>query len=147
MLVGEHLLQVDGPRAAAAAAALGGSGSPTTGGTRSVLETVDFGFAFGGGPSGEVRTLLDFVYFFNLAPRSPAQGPAAGCTYDLNQSMDGKILVDQGFLLAQDLNLPTGGSYRRYETQKEVRFVSGTPRADDVCDFWSVATGLIKQWC
>ena len=122
-------------------------GQPDDGWQAVVLETVDFGFGFGGGPSGEVRTQLDFVYFFNPAPRSPAQGPAAGCTYDLNHSIDGKILVDQGYLLAEDLRHPIGGSYRRYATQKEVRFVSGTPSADDVCDFWSVATGLIKQWC
>jgi hypothetical protein len=83
--------------------------------------------------------------FFN-DPARGALGPAMGCTYDLARSIDGKILVDQGYLLVEDLHDATH-AYRRYRTQKEVRFRTGTPAPEDVCPFWSLAAGLIQQGC
>jgi hypothetical protein len=73
--------------------------------------------------------------------RSPAG--AGGCTYDLKRSVGNRILVDQGFLLVEDL---PGYDYRRYRTQKEIRFAFGEPPGS-VCSFWSLATGMIMQGC
>jgi hypothetical protein len=69
--------------------------------------------------------------------------PAAGCTYDLRSSYDNRILVDQGFLLVEEI---PGHDFRRYRTQKEVRFAAANPPAN-VCRFWSLATGMIMQGC
>jgi hypothetical protein len=144
--------------------------TPDDGGWReTLLETVDFGFGLTGDAKQEMVTKLDFMFFWNAAlpgaalgaglpagtagaPASLTAGPqiirsptaAAGCTYDLNQSVDQKILVDQGFLLVEDL--PEQG-YRRYRTQKEVWFRANNPLPDEVCPFWSVACGLILQGC
>ncbi len=136
----------------------------------SLLETVDFGLGLTGDAKQECVTKLDVMFFWNDplpaaaalapglhpgtagAPASVVGGPqitrsptgVAGCTYDLQQSVDGKILVDQGFLLVEDV--PRHG-YRRYRTQKEIWFRAGNPLPDEVCPFWSVACGLILQGC
>lgn len=149
--------------------------NPDLGGKkRTLLETVDFGLSMTGDKSQHVQTMLDVLYFWNneaaptggagsarsvsytttppragasaaappVVTRSPAA--AAGCTYDLNKSVDNKILVDQGFLLVEDI---PGHGYRRYRTQKEVSFASGNLPPGAVCGFWSIATGLIMQFC
>ena len=105
-----------------------------------LLETVDFSFGFG--QPQEARTELDFVFFFNR-PSATRQFGCAGATYDFNKSRDGKISVDQGFLLVEQL----GENVCRYRTQKLVHMNTPTPPDDDVCAFWSVAVGLIQQGC
>lgn len=121
---------------------------PDAGWSARLLETVDFGFGLG--PPQEARTRLDFVYFANLAPRAPATGPAVGCTYDFAGSEDGRISIDQGYLLAEDVPHPAG-SYRRYRTHKMVHFTNANPFPDpdagNVCSFWSLAAGIIEQGC
>jgi hypothetical protein len=110
-----------------------------------LLEVVDFGAFVPSKTDQRVYTELEFVYFF---PRDPAQvGPRAraGCTYDLHHSRDGKILVDQGYLLAEDLQ-PKENS-RRFRTLKTVHFTAGDPPAEEVCAFWSLAAGMIMQGC
>jgi hypothetical protein len=72
-----------------------------------------------------------------------SQVPAAGCTYDLRSSHDNRILVDQGYLLVEEV---PGHNYRRYRTQKEVRFGWGLP-PHNLCSFWSLATAMIMQGC
>jgi hypothetical protein len=135
---------------------------------QTVLEICDFGLGFVGGQ--RLETSLDFVYFWNeplavvgaaplgapggalwppsllYTPRSVTRSPAgvAGCTYDLKQSIDSRILVDQGFLLVEDV---PDKDFRRYRTQKEIRFSMGNPPRDIVCPVWSAAVGLIVQGC
>ncbi len=53
-------------------------------------------------------------------------------------SRDGKISVDQGFLLVEDLG-PTTHVARRYRTQKLVHMNTPTPPDDDVCD-------VLERW-
>jgi hypothetical protein len=143
---------------------------------QTLLETVDFGFTIPGDTSQYLETQLDFLFFWNepvggakggagnqpsvaFAPAPPPTGlataapgapvitrspaGAAGCTYDLKHSIGNRILVDQGFLLVEDL---PGYDYRRYRTQKEIRFSFGEPPGS-VCSFWSLATGMIMQGC
>jgi hypothetical protein len=105
-----------------------------------LLETVDFSFGFGA--PQEAKTELDFVFFFNR-PSATRQFGVAGSTYDFKKSRDGKISVDQGFLLVEEL----GQNVCRYRTQKLVHMNTPSPPDDDVCAFWSVAVGLIQQGC
>ena len=65
-----------------------------------LLETVDFSFGFGA--PQEAKTELDFVFFFNR-PSATRQFGVAGSTYDFKKSQDGRITVDQGFLLVEEL--------------------------------------------
>jgi hypothetical protein len=139
-----------------------------------IEETCDFGFTMPGSTSPELRTHLNFLFFWNppsnqtggagtparvsLSPPLPGAaaaalgGPtvtpsstgAAGCTYDFVRSVDNQILVDQGYLLVEELK---GGEYRRYRTQKEVCFAAGNLPPDAVCRFWSLAIALIVQGC
>lgn len=145
--------------------------APDHGGvTETLLETVDFGLGMTGDAKQECVTKLNVMFFWNDpvppasalapgllagtagAPASLLAGPqisrsptaAAGCTYDLADSVDEKILVDQGYLLVEDL--PDHG-FRRYRTQKEIRFRDDNPPRDAVCPIWSVACGLILQGC
>jgi hypothetical protein len=121
--------------------------TPDNGWRATLREICDF--SFGIGPPQLTTTDLDFVFFFNhsvpaaaVAAPAPATLGCAGCTYDFNASPDGKISVDQGFLLVEDL-----GAVRRYRTQKLVHFTAGDPPSNEVCIFWSVASGLIQQGC
>jgi hypothetical protein len=110
-----------------------------------ILEVVDFG-AFGVSPNNStMETELDFVFFFPATPHQPGDFARAGCTYDLYRSRDGKIEVDQGFLLVEDLR-PTE-NLRRYRTQKVVHFKAGDTPALEVCTFWSLAAGMILHGC
>jgi hypothetical protein len=143
---------------------------------QTIEETCDFGLALFGDDSGQLRTLLDFVYFWNppspgadggagsparvglatpvpgpgvaLAPASPVVTPSttgcAGCTYDFVASVDQQLLVDQGYLLVEQI---PGSNYRRYRTQKEVCFSAGNLPPGAVCGFWSLALALIVLGC
>ncbi len=116
--------------------------APDEGWQATLLEVVDF--SFGIGPKQEASTELEFVYFFN--PTVPGGGlGCAGSTYDFKHSRDGKITVDQGYLLVEDVGPPTNA--RRYRTQKMVHLTAGDPPSDEVCAFWSLAVGLIQQGC
>lgn len=141
--------------------------------TQVVEETCDFGFTMAGGTSQYLTTHLNFLYFRNppaapgggagapaevsLTPTLPGTGVApagplvtpsttgcAGCTYDLVSSVGNQILVDQGYLLLEQL---PGANYRRYRTQKEVCFAVGNLPPEAVCQFWSLAIALIVQGC
>ena len=142
--------------------------------TRVVEETCDFGFTMPGGTSEYLTTHLNFLYFRNPPPEPPGGGagtpaevsltptvpgsgaaPAgpvvkgsttgcAGCTYDLVSSVGNQILVDQGYLLVEQLPDPR---YRRYRSQKEVCFAAGNLPPAAVCQFWSLAIALIVQGC
>jgi hypothetical protein len=77
-----------------------------------------------------------------VVTRSPVA--AAGCTYDLKSSVNNQILVDQGYLLVEEI---PGSDLRRYRTQKEVCFSFGNLPPASVCSFWSLASGLLMQGC
>jgi hypothetical protein len=82
------------------------------------------------------------------APAGPVVTPStsgcAGCTYDLVSSVGQQILVDQGYLLLEQLPDP---GYRRYRTQKQVCFAAGNLPPEAVCRFWALALALIVQGC
>ena len=59
---------------------------------------------------------------------------------------DGRIVVDSGYLLVESVDFQ-GETYSRYRTQKRVRFATGFPKPGRVCEFWSLAAGLIMQGC
>jgi hypothetical protein len=59
---------------------------------------------------------------------------------------DGRIVVDSGVLLVESVNFE-GATYSRYRTEKRVRFATGIPKPGRVCQFWSLAAGLIMQGC
>lgn len=152
--------------------------SPDVGGWKQPIdETCNFGFILPGSTSQLLQTRLDFLFFWNpptaapgggagtpasvsLAP-SPASAGAGitgvvtpsttgcgGCTYDLVASVGNQVLVDQGYLLVEQLpsQLPNT-THCRYRTQKEVCFAFGNPPAGDVCWFWSFILATIVQGC
>jgi hypothetical protein len=123
---------------------------PDDGWRATVLETVDFGLGFG--RSNLISTPLDVVFFFNDPPAKGALAAVGGCTYDLVEGDpkalggDGRIVVDSGFLLAESIDFE-GETYARYRTEKRVRFATGIADPGRVCQFWSLAAGLIMQGC
>jgi len=125
--------------------------NPDAGWHATVLETVDFGMGFG--PPNLMRTPLDVVFFFNDPPAEGALATVGGCTYDIVDGdpgrefgWDERIIVDSGFLLAESVVFE-GETYTRYRTEKRVRFATGIPNPSRVCQFWSLAAGLIMQGC
>jgi hypothetical protein len=108
--------------------------APDSGWKATIRETVDFGFG-----TGEMVTDLDFVFHSN--PTS------IGCTYSMapNGSQDGKILHDEGYLLAEDLGKSRGA--RRITTLKAVWFSEKNTPVDEVCPVWSLAAGLVAHGC
>jgi hypothetical protein len=124
---------------------------PDEGWRATVLETVDFGMGFG--PPNPVSTPLEVVFFFNHPPAKGALASVGGCTYDMVEGDpaafggDGRIVVDSGFLLVESVVFE-GETYARYRTEKRVRFATtGFPDPGRVCQFWSLAAGLIMQGC
>jgi hypothetical protein len=69
-----------------------------------------------------------------------------GCTYDLRESIDGKITVDQGYVLVEDVPV-AGGALRRIRTLKEVHFAAGDLEPGEVCPVWGPAAMLIQWAC
>jgi hypothetical protein len=124
--------------------------TPDDGWRATVLETVDFGLGFG--PPNLISTPLEVVFFFNHPPAEGALASVGGCTYDMVEGDpgelggDGRIVVDSGFLLVESVVFE-GETYTRYRTEKRVRFATGIPDAGRVCQFWSLAAGLIMQGC
>ena len=110
-----------------------------------LLEVVDFGALVPSKTDQSVYTELEFVFFFPSDPAQVGDRARGGCTYDLHHSRDGKILVDQGYLLAEDLQPKEDA--RRFRTLKTVHFTAGDPPAEEVCAFWSLAAGMILQGC
>lgn len=108
--------------------------TPDTGWTSTLRETVDFGFG-----TGEMTTDLEFVFHSNAT--------SIGCTYSMapNGSQDGKILHDEGYLLAEDLGESRGA--RRITTMKAVWFSDKNTPVDEVCPVWSLAAGLVAHMC
>ena len=108
--------------------------NPDKGWKATLQETVDFGFEV-----GEMVTNLDVVFHSN--PTS------IGCTYVMapNGSQDGKILHDEGYLLAEDLGASQGA--RRITTMKAVWFSEKNTPVDEVCPVWSLAAGLVAHMC
>ncbi len=126
------------------------TGKPDDGWRATVLETVDFGMGLV--QPNPISTPLEVVFFFN---DPPAEGAArvGGCTYDMvdgelgrDLGWDGRIVVDSGYLLVESVDFQ-GETYSRYRTQKRVRFATGFPKPGRVCEFWSLAAGLIMQGC
>jgi hypothetical protein len=107
---------------------------PDKGWKATVRETVDFGFG-----TGEMVTDLDVVFHSNPG--------SIGCTYVMapGGSQDGKILHDEGYLLAEDLEESRGA--RRVTTMKAVWFSDENTPADEVCPVWSLAAGLVAHMC
>jgi hypothetical protein len=107
---------------------------PDIGWSSTLTETVDFGFG-----TGLMKTNLDFVYH--------ASSNSIGCTYKMppNGSLDGKIVHDEGFLLAQDLGASRNA--RRITTLKAVWFSDKNTPVDEVCPVWSFAAGLVAHSC
>lgn len=112
------------------------SAPDSTGWSARLMEVVDFSFGTDPTGSSTMRTDLDFVFF-----DSPT---ALGCTYDLGTSLDGKVSVDRGYLLVEDLQ-STG--LRRVTTLKQVYFTSGIEPPGDACSYWSLALGLVAWAC
>ena len=83
--------------------------------------------------------------YFNNPPVAGTSHGASGSTYDYHFSQDGKISVDQGYLLVEDLAPDV--DVRRYRTQKLVHMTAGDPPAPEVCEFWSLAVGMIQHGC
>jgi hypothetical protein len=125
--------------------------TPDDGWRATVLETVDFGMGLG--PPNPISTPLEVVFFFNDPPAKGALASVGGCTYDMVEGDpaafggDGRIVVDSGFLLVESVVFE-GETYARYRTEKRVRFATtGFPDPGRVCQFWSLAAGLIMQGC
>ena len=83
------------------------------------------------------------MFFFNR-PSANRQFGVAGSTYDFKKSRDGKITVDQGFLLVEELgrecvSLPHAEAGAHEHADSSGRRTCAT--------FWSVAVGLIQQGC
>ena len=79
-------------------------------------------------------TDLDVLFF-----SSPAR---AGCTYDIGPPVDHQVVVDRGYLLAEDL-----GALRRVRTLKQVHFAVGDLDPDFLCWVWGPVTQLLAWAC
>lgn len=105
---------------------------PDVGWSATLREVVDFGF----GIIPSLKTTdLDVVFF--------EEEYATGCTYDLNRSFGDEILVDQGYVLMEDLR---SLDLRRTATLKQV-YLRSRPPPGDVCRLWSMAHGMISSSC
>jgi len=108
--------------------------SPYVGWSATLREVVDF--SFGMERSGSSLMETDLMFTFTEDARSIT------CTYDLAESRDGKILVDQGHVIIQDLE----GPGVRIRTLKEVAFAT-RPHPGDVCQPWSRAHAAAASSC
>ena len=105
---------------------------PDVGWSATLREVVDFGF----GIIPSLKTTdLDVVFF--------EEEHATGCTYDLNRSFGDEILVDQGYVLMEDLR---SLDLRRTTTLKQV-YLRSRPPPGNVCRLWSMAHGMISSSC
>lgn len=105
---------------------------PDVGWSATLREVVDFGF----GIIPSLKTTdLDVVFF--------REEFATGCTYDLNRSFGEEILVDQGYVLMEDLR---SCDLRRTTTLKQV-YLRSRPTPGNVCRLWSMAQGMISSSC
>ena len=109
--------------------------TPDQGYRATLRETVDFSLGMGWAP---MTTDLDVVYF-NSASR-------VGCTYDWRGSVDGKITIDQGYVLVEDCP-ERGSGLRRIRTLKEVHFTAGDARSSLICPVWGPAAMMIQWAC
>jgi hypothetical protein len=121
---------------------------PDTGWKQTLCEEVDFSLGGALDKSQYTRTNLEFVVFEPPTNPPPAAPPVLhdrwGCTYDLTGGGDGKITVDQGFVLVEDL-LPEF-NLRRLSTLKIVYF-DGVAKPGVTCPFWSMAAAMIGYLC
>lgn len=111
---------------------------PDKGWTQILQEEVDFGLGVIHNPALLMTTQLNVMY--NELPHS------IGSTYQLHHSVDGKIVFDQGYLLAQDLE---ARGLRHITTLKAVWFANddrNTP-ASAICPVWSLSSALITFAC
>ncbi len=118
---------------------------PEDGWEATLEEVVDWSLGFG--PPDTMRTELDFRYVWPEAGASAGQLKRGACTYDLARSVDGRVKVDQGYLLVEDLRPKY--DVRRFQTLKQV-FLTNPPvkvGSGDLCGFWSFVSGLIQQGC
>ena len=106
---------------------------PDVGWSGALREIVDFSVGLGW---ATCETDLDFVYF--------ADASRVGCTYDFHHSTDGRINVDQGYLLLEDLKIP---NLRQITTLKQVHFRAGVVPPEWVCPVWSTAMMIISWAC
>lgn len=111
-------------------------GAPDEGWSATLQEVVDFSYGMDPTRSSLMTTDLDFVYFDT--------GSAVGCTYDLNKSHDGKVNVDRGYILVEDLG---GRGIRRTTTLKQVFFTDERRHGSQTCLFWSLAQALVSSSC
>ena len=110
---------------------------PDVGWEATLTEVVDFSFGLSLRGS-TMETNLKFTYFNNLPQ-------AAGCTYDLVESIDRKILVDRGYLLAE--NLESRG-LRRLTTLKQITFrARAQPPPPLACLVWSQSQAAAVHGC
>jgi hypothetical protein len=107
--------------------------APDEGWEATLREVVDFSFGFGWPP---YTTDLKVVHF-----RNPSR---VGSTYDLGYSVDNRIAVDQGYLLAEDLSIR---GRRRIKTLKQVHFAAGNVPVFIVCPVWSIAMTALAWSC
>jgi hypothetical protein len=106
---------------------------PDEGWEATLREVVDFSFGFGWPP---LTTDLKVVHFHDTS--------RVGSTYDLGYSVDNRITVDQGYLLAEDL--PIRGR-RRIKTLKQVHFAAGNVPVFIVCPVWSITMAALAWSC
>lgn len=108
---------------------------PDVGWSARLREVVDFGFGVGLDDSGAslMTTDLDFCFIEDES--------SVTCTYDLAKSVDGKIVVDRGQIMVEDLR-----RVRRISTLKEVAFAT-RPHPGDVCRPWSRAHAAVASSC
>ena len=109
--------------------------APDNGWSARILEVVDFSYGLSPGDEADMSTELDFVFF--------EDDTAAGCTYDLHRSDNREILVDRGFVMVEDLQ---SIGWRRTTTLKQVYFRTRA-NPGDVCQFWSLAHGMVSSSC
>jgi hypothetical protein len=107
--------------------------SPDHGWQHTLQEKVDFSLGLGW---AKMTTDLDVVYFDNDF--------TVGCTYDWKLSHDGRITVDQGYVLVED---DPDQRQCRVRTLKQVHFAIGDLPPSFVCPIWGPATMLIAWAC
>jgi hypothetical protein len=119
--------------------------SPDRGWSATFCEEVDFSYGINPTRDSGMRTNLAFVFFEERAgvgARAPLT--TVGSTFDFVSSEDGKIQVDRGYLLLEEL---ASIDRRRMTTLKQLHFGDRPDPGAELCSFWSLAQALISLSC
>lgn len=106
-----------------------------TGWTQIFREVVDFSFGFG------LQYLVTDLKFTRI-DKTVGTTKIAALTYELHQSIDGQLTVDEGHLIVKD-----EGPWRLVLTVKDLGFAQIKIVTEFICPIWNYAQGVMAANC